>query len=95
MHKAKPRNNALDVFWGIETIIMPLPRHPQKKSFCHMPHSFKQNLLSLISTLRKCIKFSYASTSQLFGESTYGINLHSRGEGVENIMHGKSSAIFL
>ena len=83
MHKAKPRNIALDVFWGIETIIMPLPRNPQKKSFCLKPHSFKQNLLSLISTLRKCIKFSYASTSQLFCESTYGINLHPRKKSAE------------
>ena len=39
IHRSKPRNNALDVFWGMETIRMPLPQHPQKKSFCPMPHS--------------------------------------------------------
>ena len=33
MHRSKPRNNPLDVFWGLETIIMPLTRHPQKKVF--------------------------------------------------------------
>ena len=45
IHKAKPRNNALDVFGGIETIIMPLPRHPPKKSFCLMPPSLAPHLL--------------------------------------------------
>jgi hypothetical protein len=45
IHKAKPRNNALDVFGGIETIIMPLPRHPPKKSFCLMPPSFAPHFL--------------------------------------------------
>ncbi|MCI6186931.1 MAG: hypothetical protein MR739_07130, partial [Spirochaetia bacterium] len=29
IHRSKTRNNALDVFWGIETIIMPLSRQPQ------------------------------------------------------------------
>ena len=33
IHRSKTRNNALDVFWGIETIIMPLSRQPQKKVF--------------------------------------------------------------
>ena len=46
IHRAKTRNNALDVFWGMETITMPLPRHPQKKSFCPMPHSLAPNFPS-------------------------------------------------
>ena len=47
IHRAKPRNNALDVFEGIETIIMPLSRHPSKKSFCPMPHSLAPNFKSI------------------------------------------------
>jgi len=33
----KTRNNALDAFCGLETILMPLSRHPQKESF--LPHA--------------------------------------------------------
>ena len=32
--RTKTRNIALDVVCGIETIILPLPRQPQTKSFC-------------------------------------------------------------
>ena len=33
----KTRNNALDAFCGLETILMPLSQHPQKESF--LPHA--------------------------------------------------------
>ena len=32
--RSKTRNNALDVVWGFETIILPLSRQHQTKSFC-------------------------------------------------------------
>ena len=48
IHRAKPRNNALDAVCGIVTIKMPLPRHPQTESFCPMPHSLPLTLCELI-----------------------------------------------
>jgi hypothetical protein len=55
IHKAKPRNNALDVFGGIETIIMPLPRHPPKKVF-----------LPYVSLLRATFAVSFFITPLFF-----------------------------
>ena len=46
IHRSKTRNNALDVFWGIETIIMPLSRQPQKKSFCPVSHFLAPTFMS-------------------------------------------------
>ena len=45
IHRSKPRKIALDAFWGIEIFIMPLSRHPQKESFCPMPHSLAPKFL--------------------------------------------------
>ena len=50
IHEAKTRNNALDVVCGLETIIMPLPRHPQTKSFCLMPHALAPDFTSIFFT---------------------------------------------
>ena len=61
IHRSKTRNNPLDVFWGLETIIMPLTRHPQKKSFCPMPHSLAPNY--------SLIKFSFILIKALKKES--------------------------
>ena len=47
IHRSKTRNNALDVFWGIETIIMPLSRQPQKKSFCPVSHSLAPTFMKI------------------------------------------------
>ena len=52
IHRSKPRNNALDVFWGIETIIMPLSRQPQKKSFCPVSHSLAPNFMKIFFIMR-------------------------------------------
>jgi hypothetical protein len=32
-HMSKTRDNALDAVWGLETMVMPLSRHPQTESF--------------------------------------------------------------
>lgn len=45
IHRSKTRKIALDAFWGIEILIMPLPRHPQKEPFCPMPHSLAPKIL--------------------------------------------------
>ncbi|MDD6969665.1 MAG: hypothetical protein SPH83_02545, partial [Treponema sp.] len=43
---------ALDVFWGIETIIMPLSRQPQKKSFCPVSHSLAPTFMKIFFIMR-------------------------------------------
>ena len=52
IHRSKTRNNALDVFWGIETIIMPLSRQPQKKSFCPVSHSLAPTFMKIFFIMR-------------------------------------------
>ena len=52
IHRSKTRNNALDVFWGIETIIMPLSRQPQKKSFCPVSHSLAPTFMNIFFIMR-------------------------------------------
>ena len=52
IHRSKTRNNALDVFWGIETIIMPLSRQPQKKSFCPVSHSLAPTFMEIFFIMR-------------------------------------------
>ena len=52
IHRSKTRNNALDVFWGTETIIMPLSRQPQKKSFCPVSHSLAPNFMKIFFIMR-------------------------------------------
>ena len=58
IHRSKTRNNALDVFWGIETIIMPLSRQPQKKSFCPVSHSLAPTFMKIFFIMRlPCLAF--------------------------------------
>ena len=52
IHRSKTRNNVLDVFWGIETIIMPLSRQPQKKSFCPVSHSLAPTFMKIFFIMR-------------------------------------------
>ena len=52
IHRSKTCNNALDVFWGIETIIMPLSRQPQKKSFCPVSHSLAPTFMKIFFIMR-------------------------------------------
>ena len=52
IHRSKTRNNALDVFWGTETIIMPLSRQPQKKSFCPVSHSLAPTFMKIFFIMR-------------------------------------------
>lgn len=43
IHMSKTRDNALDAVLGLETIVMPLKRHPQTESFWHMSRAFEPN----------------------------------------------------
>ena len=52
IHRSKTCNNALDVFWSIETIIMPLSRQPQKKSFCPVSHSLAPTFMKIFFIMR-------------------------------------------
>ena len=52
IHRSKTRNNALDVFWGIETIIMLLSRQPQNKTFRPVSHSLAPNFMKIFFIMR-------------------------------------------